>query len=170
MQPFNIICTLAAGITLVSACGSSSTTAPVPNMVRYSGTVNQPAAGGFLVYKISGVWTLAADGSLITGTDTVTILDAKVYGVQGTSTMTMKTRCVGIVGKDAWAENEVVTTSNPQFASVGSRSIVRLSLTSGKPQGGGGPLEIWYPTGNVCVDRPAAMPAFDLQNGQLSFP
>ena len=169
MQHLTLICSLSAAM-LASACGSSSVSAPTANVLRYSGTVSQPAPGGFLVYKLAGAWTLNPDGSLLSGADTVTIVDATVYGVQGTTVMTLKTRCVGIKGKDAWAENEVVTTSNPGFAAVGSRSIVRLSLASGKPQGGGGPLELWYPTGNVCVDRPAAMPAFDMPDGHLAFP
>ncbi len=170
MHRIDFLCTIAAGLALVSACGATTTTEPTPRMVRYSGTVNQPAAGGFLIYKISGAWTVTADGSLITGSDTLTIVDAKVYGVAGTGTITMKTKCVGIVGKDAWAESEVLTTTNPQLVAVGSHSILRLSLASGKPQGGGGPLEVWYPNGNVCADKPAAMPAFDLQNGTLTFP
>ena len=38
--------------------------------------MNQPAGAGFLVYRMAGSWRLAADGSLISGVDSVQILDA----------------------------------------------------------------------------------------------
>ncbi|MEP6732311.1 MAG: hypothetical protein ABJE10_16820 [bacterium] len=170
MLRLNLICSLLAGFGLTSACGSSAITQQTPKVLRYSGTINQPAGNGFLVYKIGGAWTLNADGSFATGTDTVQILDARVYGQSGTATMTLKTTCAAIVGKEAWAEQEVLTSTDPVGLPVGTKSVMHLSSTSGTPKGGGGPSAAWYPTGNICVDRPAAIPAFDMQNGVLTFP
>ncbi|MEP6621718.1 MAG: hypothetical protein ABJE47_20495 [bacterium] len=171
MLRLHLLCSLITGLGLASlACGSDTITEQPPRMVRYSGTVNQPAAGGFLVYRIAGSWTLNPDGSLLSGTDTVQILDAKVYGQSGTALMVLKTKCVAIVGKDAWSQAEVVASSDSQGFPIGTVSVLRLSLANGTPKGGGGPHDIWYPAGNVCVDKPAAMPAFDLQNGVLTFP
>src|SRR4051812_4748432 len=85
-----------------SACGAATTEAPVNRVVRYSGTISQPAGPGFIVYKLSGAWTLDDKGALISGTDTTQIIDLTVYGVPGKATIVLKTKCVAIAGKDAW--------------------------------------------------------------------
>lgn len=170
MLRLHLLCSLLTSLSIASACGSDAITVEAPRAVRYAGTVNQPAPGGFLVYRLAGSWTLNSDGSLAAGTDTIQILDAKVYGQPGTATFVLKTRCVAIVGKDAWEEGEVVTTSDPQSTPLGSLAVIRLSLASGTPKGAGGPRDLWYPNGNICTDRPAAMPVFDLKDGLLTFP
>ena len=154
----------------LAACKSDPTGVTAIHEVRYAGTVSQPAPGGSLVYRMSGVWKLDANGALISGADTVVILDATVYGVTGTTTLTSKTRCVAIVGKDAWAESEVLTNSRPELGPIGSIGVTRLSLVGGVPKGGGGPRDAWYPNGNVCLDRPAAMPAYEFKDGMLVMP
>ena len=46
----------------------------------------------------------------------------------------------------------------PQVFSRGvAKGITHLSIASGAPKGGGGPKELWYPTGSVCADKPTTM-------------
>ncbi|MEO8623105.1 MAG: hypothetical protein ABI625_18665 [bacterium] len=172
MLRLNLFCSLLTSLGLLAGCSDSaqSPTLPEAKYVRYSGTVNQPAAGGFLVYKMSGAWKFGENNAFISGADTVTILDGKVYGMAGTVTMTFRTRCASISGKDAWAEGEVITSTEPQAFPVGGFGITRLSLASGSPMGGGGPRDVLYPTGSICADRPIQMPAFKLEGGTLTFP
>jgi hypothetical protein len=172
MLRLDLFCSLLTSFGLITGCSDSaqSPTAPDAKYVRYAGTVTQPAPGGFLVYKISGAWKFGSDGAFISGADTVTILDGKVYGLAGTVTMTLKTRCAAVSGKDAWSESEVLTSTEPQAFPVGGIGITRLSLVNGVPMGGGGPREAWYPNGSVCTDKPAQMQAFKLEGGSLTFP
>ena len=48
--------------------------------------------------------------------------------------------------------------------------MAHLSVAGGAPKGSGGPHDARYPNGNVCVDRPATMAAFDMQGGFVTFP
>ena len=169
MIRLDLLCSLAFALGL-PACSDSTTASSAGKEVRYSGTVSQPAPGGFLVYRVSGVWKLDANGALISGTDTTTILDASVYGVAGTSSMVLKTRCIAIVGKEAWSESEVVQSSNPQLSPVGGVGVLHFALVNGAPKGGGGPRDLWYPTGNICADKPAGMNSFDMKDGSIVIP
>jgi len=168
MRP-DFLCGLAMSAVL-AACSATSATAPSTHELHYSGTVSAPAAGGALKYKISGAWKLTDKNELISGVDTTFIIDAKVYGYPGTVTIVMKTNCVAIVGSEAWAEQTVVSSTDPQFAPVGGFSVVRLSATGGLSRGGGGPRDVWYPAGNICTDKPATLPLFDLAGGVVVFP
>ena len=141
--------------------------APATRNVHYAGTIAQPAPGGMMTYRISGTWQIDDAGVLRSGTDTVQILDAKVYGVAGTAQVVLRTTCVSIVGKEAWSEAVVIASSNPQQTPIGTLSVTHLSATGGVVRGGGGPKSFWYPTGNACVDRPSAMPAFDMTDGAV---
>ncbi|MEP6834760.1 MAG: hypothetical protein ABJB74_15300 [Gemmatimonas sp.] len=169
MLRLDLLCGLAFALT-VAGCNDSAITAPVVRQVRYSGTISQPAPGGFLVYKLSGSWTLNDKGELLSGSDTTDIIDGKVYGMAGTVRLVLKTVCIGIQGKEAWAESEIVTSSEPQAFPVGGRGVTHISLVSGAPKGGGGPKELWYPTGSVCADKPTTMNLFDMVGGSIVFP
>ena len=138
--------------------------------LHYSGTLSKPAPGGAIVVQISGVWKIDEKGALISGADTTHILDAKVYGYPGTPTFVGKTQCVGIDGKDAWAQFIITETSDPQFAAVGSYGVLRLSDADKKAQANRGPREVIYSAGNICIDKPTTMPLFDLTGGAVSFP
>ena len=168
MLRLDLLCGLAMTFSLFG-CGDSTPTSPVVREVRYSGTVSAPAAGGSLVYKISGVWKLDDKGALISGVDTTQIIDAKVYGYPGTALIILKTNCVAIVGKDAWAQMTVTASSDPQFAAVGSIGIIRISAAGGVAKGNGGPKDAWYPNGNICTDKPA-LPLFDMAGGSVTIP
>lgn len=169
MFRFDLVCSFALALGL-PACSDSTTGGSAPREVRYSGTVSQPAPGGFLVYRMSGVWKLDANGALITGVDSTKILDAAVYGVAGTATFVQKTRCVAVVGKEAWAETEVTESSSPQLTPVGTIAVLHFALVGGVAKGGGGPRDLWYPTGNICADKPANLNSFDMKDGSIVIP
>ena len=168
MRP-DFLCGLAMS-TLIAACSDTASTAPSVRELRHSGTVSAPAAGGVLKYKISGVWKLTDRNELISGADTTVIIDAKVYGYPGTVTMTLKTNCVAIVGTEVWGEQTVVTSTDPQAWPIGGVGVVRLSAAGGVARGGGGPKDAWYPTGNMCTDRPATLPLFEMTGGSVVIP
>ena len=65
------------------------------------------------------------------------------------------------------SEAVVIASSNPQQTPLGAMSVTHLNATGGVIRGGGGPKSFWYPTGSACVDRPAAMPAFDMTDGAV---
>lgn len=168
MIRFDLLACIALLVSV--ACSDAPTATPAVREVKYSGIVHQPAAGGFLVYRVAGVWKLDTSGALISGTDTTEILDGSVYGISGTVLMTLKTTCVAISGKDAWSESEVMTSTSPQAFPVGGVGVLRLSTVGGVAKGGGGPKSAWYPNGNTCVDKPAAMPAYELEKGSVTLP
>ena len=170
MPRLDLLCALAFSTTLAGCSAEPTTSVPAVHEVRYSGTVSSPAAGGFLVYKISGVWQLDDRGALVSGADTTQIIDAKVYGYPGAASIVLKTQCVALVGKEAWAQQIVVSSSDPQFAAVGSLAVVHLSAAGGAVRGGGGPRDVWYPSGNVCVDKPTTLPLFDMVGGSITMP
>lgn len=143
---------------------------PATRSVHYAGTVAQPAPGGTLRYRINGTWLLDDAGVLRSGTDTLHILDASVYGDPTQTTVVLRTTCVAIVGKEAWSEAVVAESSNPQQVAIGSQGVIHLNASSGVVRGGGGPKNFWYPTGSACVDKPSAMPAFDMTDGPVFTP
>ncbi len=161
---------LALSLTLAGCHTTSPITAPTVRELHYSGTLSKPAPGGAIVAQISGVWKIDEKGALISGADTTHILDAKVYGYPGTPTFVGKTQCVGIDGKDAWAQFIITETSDPQFTAVGSYGVLRLSDAGGKAQANAGPRDVIYSAGNICIDKPQTVPLFDLTGGAVSFP
>lgn len=169
MFRLDFLCGIAFAASLMG-CSDDTITAPALREVRYSGTISQPAPGGFLVYKLSGSWTLNDKGELLSGSDTTDIVDGRVYGIPGTARLILKTLCVGIQGKEAWAESEVVSSTNPQAFPVGGKGVTHIGVVSGTTKGGGGPKEVWYPTGSVCADKPSAMNFFDMAGGSIVFP
>ena len=169
MIRLDLLCSFAFVVGL-PACSDSTTGSSANKEIRYAGTVSQPAPGGFLVYRISGVWKFDNSGAFLSGVDTVKILDASVYGISGTGTMVSKTRCASFVGKEAWSESEVVESTNPQLAPVGGIGITHLVISNGAPMGGGGPRDFWYPTGNICADKPANVNSFAMKDGSITIP
>ncbi|MEO7995932.1 MAG: hypothetical protein ABI852_00735 [Gemmatimonadaceae bacterium] len=169
MFRFELLCALALPCS-INACTDSSIVAPAAREVRYSGTVSQPAGGAFLVYKISGVWKVNDKNELISGVDTVNIIDASVYGQTGTARYVLKTLCASVVGKEAWAEQEVIETSSPLSAPVGSKGVVHFINVGGVARGAGGPKDALYPAGNLCADKPSGLPVFDMAGGIVVIP
>ena len=173
MLRLDLICSLLTSFGLLTGCSSDSATTPVTpalKYVRYSGTIHQPTTGADLIVKMSGVWTFDASGTFIRGADTVVVLDASAYGIPGATTMTGTTRCAVISGKEAWAEGDVLTSTQPQFFPTGTSSVTHLLIANGVPTGGSGPKDFWYPTGNLCTDKPAGYRAYPLEGGTLTFP
>ena len=168
MPRLDLLCGIAMTFSLFG-CSDSTPTAPAVREVRYSGTISNPQSGGTLVYKISGTWKLDEKNALISGIDSVHIIDAKLFGYPGTVTLAFKTDCVGIVGKDAWAQMTVTSTTDSTFEKVGGVGIIRLSNVGGVAKGNGGPKDVWYPTGNLCTDKPT-LPLFDLAGGSIVIP
>ncbi|MEP6780971.1 MAG: hypothetical protein ABJC26_13835 [Gemmatimonadaceae bacterium] len=169
MIRLEFLCGVALSFSLF-ACKDSTVTEPSVREVHYSGTVSQPAAGGFLVYKLSGVWKVSDKNELISGADTTNIIDAKVYGVSSTGVIRGKTTCIAIVGKEAWGEWEVTESSQPQLAAIGSKAVVHFTNTGGVARGAGGPKDVLYPTGSLCSDKPSGLPAFDMVGGVVTIP
>ncbi|MEP6765080.1 MAG: hypothetical protein ABJB66_12245 [Gemmatimonadaceae bacterium] len=169
MIRLEFLCGIALSFSLF-ACKDSTATEPAVREVHYSGTVSQPAAGGFLVYKLSGAWKVNDKNELISGADSTNIIDAKVYGVSSTGVIRGKTTCIAIVGNEAWGEWEVTESSQPQLAAIGSKAVVHFSNVGGVAMGAGGPKDVLYPTGSLCTDKPIGLPAFAMQGGSVVFP